>query len=466
MRKRGLSVKAAAEGASSLDRRAFLKGSAASAALVAPATVLAQSPEAEPAQRSVPDQIGKKGATISNGGLSRARLGRMHDVMAGHVEQGGMPGLVTLVSRHGEVFVDAIGKQAVSGNEPMRRDTIFRIASMTKPIIAVATLILVEECKVQLDEPVDRLLPELADRKVLKRLDGPLDDTVPAKRPITVRDLLTFRSGFGIVMAPPGTYPIQIAVDELDLGQGPPRPSKAPAPDEWIRRLGTLPLLHQPGEKWMYHTGSDILGVVIARAAGQALETFLSERIFKPLEMKDTGFSVPASIIDRLATSYRPSPETRGLEIYDEAKGGEWSRPPAFPAGGSGLVSTVDDYLAFGQMMLNNGKLGNERILSRPSVETMTTDQLTPAQKAASGLVEGYFDNHGWGFGVSVVTRRENIDGSVGKYGWDGGLGTSWYSDPREDMVTILMTQRAWTSPNPPEVCRDFWTLAYQAIDD
>ena len=255
---------------------------------------------------------GMEEQAMSIGGLSRARLARMHDVMAGYVERGEVPGLVTLVSRRGEVHVDAIGMKALGGSDPMRRDTIFRISSMTKPITAAATMILVEECKLRLDEPVDRLLPELADRKVLKRLDGPLDDTVPANRPITVRDLLTFRMGFGIIMAPPDTYPIQRAVSELLLGQGPPNPSTPPAPDEWIRRLGTLPLMHQPGEKWMYNTGSDVLGVLIARASGQPLETFLRERIFEPLGMKDTGFSVPAAKIDRLATELLGQSRNRG----------------------------------------------------------------------------------------------------------------------------------------------------------
>ncbi len=403
---------------------------------------------------------------MSTGGLSKARLGRMHDVMAGYVERGEVPGLVTLVSRRGEVHVDAIGMKAVEGQDPIRRDTIFRISSMTKPITAAATMILVEECKLRLDEPVDRWLPELAERKVLKRLDGPLEDTVPANRPITVRDLLTFRMGFGQMMAPPDAYPILKAASEQEIGMGPPSPSTLPAPDEWMRRLGTLPLMHQPGEKWMYNTGSDVLGVLIARASGQPLETFLRERIFEPLGMKDTGFSVPAAKLDRLATSYWTNFETGALELYDEAKSGQWSNPPAFPSGAGGLVSTIDDYLAFGQMMLSQGKHESSRILSRPSVETMTTDQLTPEQKAMSGLVPGYFDSHGWGFGVSVVTRRDDVAAVPGRFGWDGGLGTSWYSDPREDMVTILMTQRAWTSPSPPDVCLDFWTLAYQTIDD
>jgi len=403
---------------------------------------------------------------MSTGKLSKARLGRMHDIMAGHVAHGNVPGIVTLVSRRGKVHVDTIGMKAVGGSEPIRRDTIFRIASMTKPITATATMILVEECKLRLDEPVDRLLPELSDRKVLKRLDGPLDDTVPAQRPITVRDLLTFSMGLGIVMAPPGTYPIQTAMSELLLGQGMPNPATPPAPDEWIRRMGTLPLMHQPGERWIYNTGSDVLGVLIARASGQPFETFLHERLFEPLGMKDTGFSVPATKLERLATSYLTDHETGALTLFDEAESSQWRQTPAFPSGAGGLVSTIDDYLAFGQMMLNKGKYGSVRLLSRPSVDTMTTDQLTPAQKAVSGLTPGYFDNHGWGFGVSMITRRDDLAASVGRYGWDGGLGTSWCSDPKEDMVGILMTQRAWTSPVPPDVCLDFWTSAYQAIDD
>src|SRR5437660_532212 len=193
---------------SGLDRRRFLKSAASSAALVAPATVVARCPKAVPTRPSKSDAARPGEQGMSTGGLSKSRLGRMHDVMAGHVERGEAPGMVTLVSRRGEVHVDAIGMKAVGGSDPMRRDTIFRIASMTKPITAVAAMILVEECKLRLDEPVDRLLPELADRKVLKWLDGPLHDSVPAKRPITVRDLLTFRMGFGQMMALPDAYPI------------------------------------------------------------------------------------------------------------------------------------------------------------------------------------------------------------------------------------------------------------------
>ncbi|HKX04837.1 MAG TPA: serine hydrolase domain-containing protein [Methylomirabilota bacterium] len=404
--------------------------------------------------------------TSKSGGFSKARLGRMRDVMAGHVERGAMPGLVTLVSRRDEVHVEAIGRMAAGGGRPMARDTIFRIASMTKPVAAAAAMILVEECRLRLDEPVDRLLPELAGRRVLRRLEGPVEDTVPASRAITLRDLLTFRQGFGIIMAPPDTYPIQKAMREAGMRMGPPRPQAEAGPDAWMRRLGTLPLLHQPGERWMYDTGSDALGVLIARAAGQPFETFLRERLFEPLGMKDTGFSVPAGKIGRLATSYWSGPKSGKMEVYDPAEGGEWSRPPAFPSAAGGLVSTVDDYLAFGRMLLNRGRHGAERILSRLSVEAMTTDQLTPEQKALSGFGPGFWDSRGWGFGMSVITRRDGVAAVPGRFGWDGGLGTSWSSDPTEELVGILMTQRMWTSPQGPDVYHDFWTQAYQAIDD
>ena len=399
-------------------------------------------------------------------GLSKARLERMHDVMAGYVDRGQVPGLVALVSRAGELRVDALGSLAVGGQSPVQRDTIFRIASMTKPVTAAAAMILVEECQLRLDEPVDRLIPELADRKVIKRFEGALDDTVPAKRSITVRDLLTFRMGFGIVVAPPDPCPILKAASDLRIGLGPPSPASMPAPDEWIRRLGSLPLMHQPGKKWMYSTGSDVLGVLIARASGQPFEAFLRERIFDPLGMKDTGFSVPAEKINRLATSYATNPQTGAFEVYDQPANGQWSRPPAFPAGASGLVSTADDFLAFSQMMLNKGKLGSVRILSRASVELMTTDQLTPEQKATSGLTEVFFESRGWGFGVSIVTRRTELAASIGMYGWDGGLGTSWRADPTENLTGILLTQCMWPSPSGPDVFLDFWAALYQSIDD
>ena len=399
------------------------------------------------------------------GGFSKARLRRMHDVMAGYIERAEVPGLVTMLCRHGEVQVDAIGTKAFGAKDPMRRDTIFRIASMTKPITAIAAMILVEECKLRLDEPVDRLLPELADRKVLKRIDGPVTDTVPANRSLTLRDLLTFRMGFGVIMGPQDVHPIQKAMAEAGIVIGPRSESPHP-PDRWIKQFGTLPLMHQPGEKWMYHTGSDVLGVLIARAGGQPLESFMRERIFDPLGMKDTAFSVPPEKLDRLPACYQVNPETGSVALYEEGgEASQWAHPPVFPAGGAGLVSTVDDYLAFGRMMLNQGKHGRERIVSRLSIQAMTTDQLTPEQKAASFFFPGFWDSRGWGFGVCIVTARDHLASVPGRYGWDGGFGTTWSSDPAEDMVSILMIQRL-AFPLLSGIYPDFWTAAYQAIDD
>jgi CubicO group peptidase (beta-lactamase class C family) len=398
-----------------------------------------------------------------NSGFSKARLGRMHHTMAAYVEAGEVPGIVTLVSRRGEVQVDSIGTKAFGG-EPMGRDTIFRIASMTKPITAVATMILVEECKVRLDEPVDRLLPELAGRRVLARIDGPLDETVPARRPLTVRDLLTFRMGFGMILDPRDASPISKAVADSQiqlLRPGPPY-----TPDEWIKRLGSLPLMYQPGERWMYHTGSDVLGVLIARASGQPFEAFLKARIFEPLGMKDTGFSVAGAKLDRLAACYRINPQTRALELHDDPKSSAWAQPPVFPAGGGGLVSTIDDYHAFGLMLLNGGRHGTERVLSRHAVEVMTTDQLTADQRATATFFPGYFDSRGWGFGVSVVIRRDSVATSPGQFGWSGAFDTTWFSDPREQLVAILMTQRLAFGPQPAGIRPDFATSVYQAIDD
>jgi CubicO group peptidase (beta-lactamase class C family) len=396
-------------------------------------------------------------------GLSPRRLGRMHDVMTSYVERNAVPGIVTLLARRGEVHVDVLGVQAVGG-APMRRDTIFRIASMTKPITAVATMILVEECRLRLNDPVDLLLPELADRRVLKSLDRPLDDTIPANRSISVRDLLSSCMGFGQMLAPPDAYLILQAASKLQIGMGPPQPSQTPAPDEWLVRLGTLPLIYQPGERWLYNTPFDVLGVLIARAADQPFDIFLRERIFEPLGMRDTGFSVPPDKLDRLATSYAADAETGALKLYDPAESGQWSRPPTFQSGAGGLVSTVDDYLAFCRMMLNKGKSGNERILSRPSVELITSDQLTPEQRRDADTF--FRGNSSWGFGMAVYTRRDDLIAVPGRFGWDGGLGTSGYSDPTEDLVGILMTQLAWTSPRGPQLWSDFWTSVYQSIDD
>jgi CubicO group peptidase (beta-lactamase class C family) len=399
--------------------------------------------------------------SVAIGGLSRARLKRMRDVMAAHVDNGSMPGLVALVSRHGDVHVEAIGKSAFGG-AAMEGDTIFRIASMTKPVAAVAAMILVEECRLRLDDPVDEFLPELANRRVLRSIESEIDDTVPAKRAITLRDILTFRLGYGMIPIWPDQYPIQKAVTAIGLAPGPVFPEYPP--DDMMRRYGTLPLVYQPGARWLYNAGSEILGVLIARASGKSLGEFMRERIFEPLGMNDTAFHVPPEKHDRLATTYVRDRQTNELKVFDDPVAGKFSNPPVFENASAGLVSTAEDFNAFAQMLLNGGRLGNERILSRPSVELMTSDQLTLEQKLGSELF--FNENRGWGFGVSVFTRRDHLHNVPGRFGWEGGYGTSWYSDPKEGLTGILLTQRLMESPQAPPVMADFWTSAYQAIDD
>jgi CubicO group peptidase (beta-lactamase class C family) len=379
--------------------------------------------------------------------FTKSGLDRLHQVMSRHVDAG-IPGIVTLISRNGETHVDALGASP---------DAIFRISSMTKPVTAVAAMILCEECGLRLDDPIDDFLPELSNRKVIRSLTAALDDTVPAERPITTRDLLTFRSGYGYVFAPPGESPLVDAINAA-MTIGPPLPSHMPAPDEYVRRLATLPLAEQPGAQWRYNTGSEILSVLVARAAGTPFDRFCSERIFEPLAMHDTGFVVSEEQRGRFTTAYLTNPADGSLTVFDEPDG-DWSHRPAFPNGAAGLVSTAADYHAFASMLMGGGA----PLLARASVALMTTDHLTDANKATATLVPGFWDDHGWGFGVSILRRRTGCQ-SPGTYGWDGGLGTSWFNDPSEDLTAILLTQAAWTSPSPPPVCRDFWTSAYGAL--
>jgi CubicO group peptidase (beta-lactamase class C family) len=383
-------------------------------------------------------------------GLTQTGLKALHAVAERHVGDQQVPGLVALVARGDQVHVEALGRLAVAG-PPVARDSLFRIASTTKPITAAVTLAVAAEGLIELDEPVDRLLPELAARRVLRRMDGPLDDTVPADRAITVRDLLTFTFGFGMVgemFASPQPWPVVAATGELRLATiGPPDPPVPPDPDTWIAALGSLPLLAQPGERWMYNTGAQVLGVLVARATGQPLGEVLESRVFGPLGMRDTGFW--AADTRRLATAYQPAPH--GLAVLDEPDG-KWSRPPRFGDGAAGLVSTVDDLLAFARMLLRGGA----PVLPADAVRAMTTDQLTPEQKARGGMLPGFFHGRSWGFCQAVY------DG--GAFGWDGGLGTSWLADPSQDLAVIVLTQRIFESPDPPQVHRDIRAAAYAAL--
>ena len=379
---------------------------------------------------------------------------RIAEAVASHVEQGAVTGLVWAVSAGDDLYQGAAGRLRVDGDEPVRLDTIFRISSMTKPLTAVAALMLVDDGVLVLDDPVDDVLPELADRQVLAPGATSLDDTVPADRPITLRDVLTFRLGWGMDFSDWSPNPVLEAAAALELGIGPPAPLAPPPPDEWIRRLGTLPLQHQPGERWLYHVGAEVLGVLVARAAGRPLDRFLAARLLEPLGMVDTGFAVAAADLDRFGPCYGTDPETGETSTYDDTHG-QWSTPPAFPSGGAGLVSTVVDYLAFARMLLDGGVHDGERMVSSDAVAAMTTNHLTAEQLATAAPDPS--GAQGWGFGVGVQVRATPVS-PLGSYGWAGGLGSTWANDPASGTVGILLTNQMWTSPQAPALYSDFWS--------
>ncbi len=375
----------------------------------------------------------------------------LKDVLDRHVGSGAAPGAVALVARDGETEVQASGFVDVDESAPMARDSIFRVASLTKPITAAAAMMLVDEDRLGLADSVEPWLPELADRWVVRKPSGPADDVGPANRPITVEDLLTFRAGYGF--PDEFSYPAVGLLFSEPL-QGPPQPQRVAAPDEWMASLSRIPLLFQPGEAWLYNTCSDILGVLIARVSGQSLPDFLSERLFEPLQMGDTGFEVSLDKRPRFTSEYRPI--DTGLELVDSPDG-QWSNRPAFPSGAGGLVSTVDDWLAFAQLLLAGGTLDGRRLLSPESVRQMTTDHLTKAQRDGGQL---FLEGQGWGFGGSVDVVAQDPWNVPGRYGWIGGTGTAAHIIPSSNTVTILLTQLELTGPTPPEVMRDFWNYA------
>jgi CubicO group peptidase (beta-lactamase class C family) len=400
-----------------------------------------------------------------------AALPRVSAALRGYRDRGQNPAIVVLIHRNDEpVFAEALGA---------RRDALFRLASMTKPVIAAAALGLVEEGLIRLHDPVDPWLPELAARVVLRTPDAPLDDVAPATRPITLHHLLTSRPGIG--WAPSATLGARVfglttapVAAALGLAQGSSLgPDSALGPDEWLAALGELPLLSEPGDAYHYHTAYDILGVLIARVTGKPLETALRERIFEPLAMVDTGFHVPEEKLDRLTVLYAPS-GSAGLNVRDDPADSGWATPPRFPSGGAGLVSTADDFQQFARMLLGGGKLNGVRVLSRRTVEAMTTDKLTPAQHAepypapirADADGSNMWANQGYGYGVAVRTRQTGIGPSVGSFFWPGAFGTTWIADPGEQLAATLLTQVAGPEPFHPPLTEDFQTLTYQALDD
>jgi CubicO group peptidase (beta-lactamase class C family) len=379
---------------------------------------------------------------------------RIDEIVEAAVEQGQAPGVVAAVTKGDETYVKAAGVMAVGG-PPMRPDTLFRISSTTKPITAAVVLSLVEEGLLDLNGPVEELLPELADRRVLRRPDGPLADTVKAERPVTVRDLLTFTWGFGMqgaMFMSPDPWPIVTAVEERELASfGPPEPVTTPDPDTWMARLGELPLLAQPGERWLYSAGSQVLGVLAARAAGAPFEDVMRERVLAPLGMHDTAFH--AKETKRLATAY----ENRdGQLTVSDPPDGQWSRPPRFPDGGGGLVSTAGDLLAFGRMLLRANPLLKNPVLNAPVLKTetvaeMTRDQLTAAQRANVWPGFSFLEDRGWGYGVSVTDWG---------YTWEGGLGTAWSNVPAQHLTVVVLTQRAADETGMPAVCDEVLAAA------
>lgn len=379
-------------------------------------------------------------------GFDDVTLARIDEIVERAVEQGQAPGVVAAVARGDTVHVATAGVVAVGG-APMRRDTLFRISSTTKPMTAATVLSLIDDGSLDLDAPVDELLPELARRRVMRSPNGPLEDTEPAHRPITTRDLLTFTWGFGMQGAMfMAAEPWPIFTAALDRGLstfGPPQPATTPDQDTWMARLGELPLLAQPGERWLYQTGSQVLGVLASRVAGATFGDVLRARVLSPLGMHDTAFH--AVDTGRLATAY----ENRDgrLEVSDAADG-QWSRPPAFQDGGGGLVSCVDDLIAFGRMLLSGGGA----VLAPQTAAEMTRDQLTPAQRANVWPGFSFLDERGWGFGLSVLDD--------GRYTWEGGFGTAWSNVPAQNLTVVVLTQRAVDQTGMPPVCDEVLAAA------
>ncbi|MFC8131953.1 serine hydrolase domain-containing protein [Streptomyces sp. NPDC057302] len=385
----------------------------------------------------------------------------LRNTLETHVNNGSVAGAVGLVARGDRVEeVAAVGSVDVGGSAPMARDSIFRIASLTKPVVAAAVMMLVEEGRIALDDPVGEWLPELASPSVVRAPDSPLDDVVPAVRPITVFHLLAARSGHG--------FPSDFSLPALaplfsELKQGPPQPQAVPAPDAWMAALSRIPLLHQPGDGWLYNLSSDLQGVLISRVTGAPLPDFLAERIFEPLGMTDTAFSVPQAKLDRFTSYYAAGaeagperdPET-GLELLD-APDGQWSSPPPFPSGAGGLVGTVDDWLAFGRMLLAEGAAEGRQLLAPASVRQMTTNQLTTPERESAGL---FLEGMGWGFGGAVDIDPVEPWSVPGRYGWVGGTGATAHITPSTGTVTVMYSQLQMGGPSFPDLMRDFWRYA------
>jgi CubicO group peptidase (beta-lactamase class C family) len=349
------------------------------------------------------------------------------------VDGGVLSGAVTLVWQAGEVLqLNEIGYRDVEARLPMQRDTIFRIASMSKPVTTVAAMTLYDEGKLALDDPITRWLPEFADIKVLDDPRGPLDKTSPARRPITVDDLMTHRSG--LVYSFSVTGPLSKAYLRLPFRQN---------PDTWLAELTALPLVHQPGERLTYSHATDVLGIILSRIDDKPIHQVLADRVFEPLGMPDTGFFVSTEGRRRAATMYKLDDDNT---LTHDVMGPPPIAPPAFCQGGGGLWSTVGDYLRFARMLLAGGELDGTRLLSQEAVRLMRTDRLTHEQKRYSFLGNPYWIGRGFGLGLSVVTDPAQFGplfgpGGAGTFGWPGAYGTWWQADPTRDLILIYLVQ-------------------------
>jgi len=378
------------------------------------------------------------------------------DPVRGFVADGRYPGMAALLWREGvEPVFDATGWRDVDRRLPFARDTIFRLASMTKPITTAAAMVLVERGRLALDAPIARWLPEAEGLRVLRDPAAELDDVLPLKRAPTLHDLMTHTAGFA--WGKGADLPICRAMDAA-TGTTPFVPHD---PDALVRRVCALPLVFQPGTRWHYSNGSDLLGVIVARAAGMRLPEALEATVLGPLGMRDTGFCLAARDRERFATGYERRPEG-GFAIHDDAATGFWTQPPVFPAGGGGLVSTLDDYLAFARMMLDGGQGPQGRVLSEASVRLMTSHRLAPAQLRPLLPQLDFLHGQGFGLGLSIAPEGGQERRSAGSFSWPGGYGTTWFADPRRRLVAILVTQ-VWQD-HLSQLAPDFEAGVYDSI--
>lgn len=381
-------------------------------------------------------------------GLSAPGLERLGAALEQRIASGHIPGAVGLVARHGKVaWYKAFGRRDPAGDQPMAADAIFRIYSMTKPIVSAAAMMLWEEGRILLSDPVSKYIPAFADTKVARQPDTGID-LVPAVRPITIQDLLRHTSGL--------TYEFRGAT-EVHKAYGLARISRLKQTNaEQAELLATLPLLHQPGSRWEYSRSTDVLGRVVEVASGQTLGAFLSERILQPLGMRDSGFSVPEPQQHRLAEAFAKDPESGADVVLLDVR-----RPAIFESGGGGMVSTVQDYARFMQMMLNGGRLGSTRLLGRKTIALMASDHLGDIPGSPDLLPPGH--GFGLGFAVRLQPGMAPFPGSVGSYFWGGAAGTTFWIDPAERLIAVLMIQAPGQREHYRVLFRD---LVYAAVND